>query len=723
MKGIKVLSLGPGFRKGELFVEIQTEKTGITDTRIKFPEVIAFLRDRFEFLKESLVSHISQEPLVIKTKSPQSFSNPIKNLFPAIFFNTEKPDTTLLDLRLEAGIRIGKHLKRSNRCFPDDIERFDCEKYPWCDEEFDFDVVVTGGGTAGAVAAIASAREGAKTAVVEHSTCLGGLGTGGGVHHYYLGLGGGIQKEIEERSTELTNLFRGKFNISGWHPEAKKIVLEEMCSAAGVKIFYQNCFVDVEMKNSRISAIHCVTPCGKIKYSAQVFVDATGDADVAVKAGTPYTLGRNRDRIPQPFTLVPMKLIPDGSLIHINFDSGFVDPTDVVDLSRAKRESLGLFERRIKNEVDIPLYICPILGIRQGRQILGKHTLTLMDEILGTRFPDSISSMSSHYDNHSKDMENQSYHALIWRWLTDNHLTRLECEIPYRCLLPLNVEGLLVTGRAISLEPEAHYALRMEKDMERIGEVAGIAASICVKKGLFPSNIDIAELQEKLKKSGCWDPEYNVKPAIDLKKPQHVLKQKFFNKDFKEPVSLWAFFLSKETENFLNSALRSKTSDNEVKFWSAVILAIHGKKQGLRTLLNYLGTKRNINSPLYISLIVILGKLKEKEALHFLHDIIFDKTAGVDTIIAAIRAIGEIGSKKSIKTIEKFIKRKEKPHTRILSEGRKGFIKRVQEDILWQIELACAETLKTLGKPYKEIVAKYLNDPRKYVRNYAETIC
>ncbi len=237
-----------------------------------------------------------------------------------------------------------------------------------------------------------------------------------------------------------------------------------------------------------------------------------------------------------------------------------------------------------------------------------------MDEILGARFPDSVSSMDSHYDNHSKDMENQSYHALIWRWLTDNHLTRLECEIPYRCLLPLNVEGLLVTGRAISLEPEAHYPLRMEKDMERLGESAGIAAGICIREGLNPANINIPGLQEKLRKSGCWNPEYNIKPAICMKTSPDVLKQKFLKKDFKEPVSFWAFFLSEDAESFLISTLRCRNYDYEIKFWSAVILAVHGKKQGTEILIKHLQEKKDINSPLYISLIVILGKMKEKKS-------------------------------------------------------------------------------------------------------------
>ncbi|HXK45477.1 MAG TPA: hypothetical protein PL060_05920, partial [bacterium] len=102
--------------------------------------------------------------------------------------------------------------------------------------------------------------------------------------------------------------------------------------------------------------------------------------------------------------------------------------------------------------------------------------------------------------------------------------------------------------------------------------------------------------------------------------------------------------------------------------------------------------------------------------------ILFDKNANADTLIATIRAIGEMRNEKSIAAIDKFLKRKDIPNERILSQGVPGLIKKVKENALWQIELACAETLKKLGNFRNEIVDKYLSDTRAYVRNYAKMI-
>ncbi|HOJ31303.1 MAG TPA: FAD-dependent oxidoreductase [bacterium] len=718
---IEILSIKKGFRKGEVFAEIETRNKNITETRIQIPTLISFLKENIDFLKESLVSHISNEPVCSKPQISCKFSSLMRNLYPVIYSDDDKQNSSLVVQKFEAGTKTADSLKNIDEIFPDDISVFECERYTNCDEKFEFDVVVAGGGTAGAVAAISSAREGIKTAVVEHSNCLGGIGTGGGIHHYYFGMGGGLQKEIEEKSSELTKLFTGKFKIHGWHPEAKKIVLEEMCKNAGVKVFYGNCCIDVEMKVNAISGIYCATADGMKKYKANVVIDATGDGDIAAKAGAPFTLGRVADKLPQPFTLVPVVLTPDGTFAYINFDSGFVDPTDTLDLTRARRQSLMLFEKEITNELDIPLYICPIIGIRQGRQILGKYVLTLTDQIFGARFSDAVCSMDSHYDNHSKDMENQSFQSLLWRWLTDNFMTRIECEIPYRCLLPLNVKGLIVTGRAISMDPEAHYALRMEKDMERLGEVAGIAASISVKNGVFPEDIDIKKLQEKLKASGCWNPDYMIKSAININSSFEDLKQKFLSKDFKEPVSIWTFNFSEKVEKFLNAILK-KPDDTQLQFWSTTILSIHKKKSGVKFLIEWLKENKDINSQLCISIITILGRTKDSMALDLLHGILFDKNANADTLIATIRAIGEMRNEKSIAAIDKFLKRKDIPNERILSQGVPGLIKKVKENALWQIELACAETLKKLGNFRNEIVDKYLSDTRAYVRNYAKMI-
>jgi len=718
---VKIVSLHPGFRNKEVFIEIQAENESLSSTRIKLPRIITYLRNTFDFLAEALVSHISYEPLYVRKENPETEHLRIKNLYPVISTGgSVKFDPNYTVNLLEAGIETGRLIREKKNQFMTNFKEINCIKYPDFDMQVEFDVIVAGGGTSGTVAGIASGREGVKTAIIEHSTCLGGIGTGGGIFRYYLGYGGGIQKEIEEECNNVTSILKGRFNIKGWHPEAKKIVLERMAAQAKVKIFYQTCCTDVEMQGNRITGIFGITPAVSIRYLAKVFIDATGDGDIAVKAGAQYTDGRETDGLSQPFTLVPVKLLPD-ELTYINFDSGLVDSTDVIDLTRARMSALRLFKKRIRNDIDIPLYICPITGIRQSRQIVGKYVLTLMDQISGTKFPDAVCIMYSNYDNHLKDMENQSFCSLLWRWFTDNYRTGFECEIPYRCLLPQKVVGLVVAGRAISLEPEAHYALRMQKDLESIGEVAGIAAGISVKNNTTPDDISIEKLQSTLKKNCCWNSDHQIKPAINKHSDDEGLKQKFITKNFKEPVSVWSFYFSEQTEFFLTSILK-RSPDPQLKFWSAALLAIHGNKKGLDTLLEWLKKERKINSNLYISIVVIIGRLKDKKALGILHEILFNRFAEPDVLMAALRAIGEINNKTSIAVIQKFLSRENIPATRNLSEGRKGFINKVSEDILWQMELTCAEVLKKLGKPSRKIVDKYIQDDRAYVRNYARMI-
>jgi hypothetical protein len=98
------------------------------------------------------------------------------------------------------------------------------------------DVVVCGGGTGGALAAIAAARQGASTLLLEASTGLGGMGTGGGIHIYYHGVAGGLQDEVDSRVDALSRLFGP---AQGFHPEAKKVVLEQMALEAGVELAYE----------------------------------------------------------------------------------------------------------------------------------------------------------------------------------------------------------------------------------------------------------------------------------------------------------------------------------------------------------------------------------------------------------------------------------------------------------------------------------------------------
>ena len=125
-----------------------------------------------------------------------------------------------------------------------------------------------------------------------------------------------------------------------------------------------------------------------------------------------------------------------------------------------------------------------------------------------------VSFTEAHYDNHSFDYENESDQATLWVWALGNWKTTIGCEVPYRCLLPKNVDGLLLASRALSITYDAHQAFRMQNDIQRIGEVAALAAVHAVRQGVLPREVDLAALQPILKERGLLADRYRPKPAI-----------------------------------------------------------------------------------------------------------------------------------------------------------------------------------------------------------------
>ncbi|MCM8807286.1 MAG: FAD-dependent oxidoreductase [Candidatus Omnitrophica bacterium] len=727
---LKLLSLFPGFKNNEICLSFKTNGLSLTQVRIRIPEIINLIRKNYKFLEDAIVTHISFEPYYHDLFSlKNSFIN-LKNVFYLNYELFEKKNKFIEEFlgpseKLELGILVGEYIEKQKELFKRKLEKIECENYFLTPEkEYVYDVVIGGGGTAGAIAGIACGRNKVKTSIIENSTCLGGIGTGGGIHYYYYGISSGLQKEVETKVNELTNILKGKFDILGFHPEAKKIILEDLNEKVQTEIFYGSSIIDVEVYNKKVVSVICATPEGIVRLKGKIFIDATGDGDICSKSGEFFFFGREKDNLCQPYSIVPVCFDEkNGKLIHINFDAGYVDPLDVRDLTRAKRNGLKHFFQNYYQVEKVPLYISPIIGIRQSRQILGKYLLTLKDEIFGSQFPDVIGYMRAHYDNHLlEDTENQTLEAIFWRWITNNQQTIMECEIPYRCLLTQNIENVIITGRAISLEPEAHYALRMQRDIERLGEVAGLAASLCIKHNKNPKDIDIKILQENLKNSGCLIENFIPQKSVDFGLSFEELKKEFLSGNFKNSVIIWSFFYCKKAIKFLKEVLKT-SNDSNLKFWSAIVLAMNKEKDAVNILLEYLKNMKKYDRKIFISVIILLGNVGNKKVLPLLYKILMNKKIlDPDILIATIQTIGKIGNEQCVSILEKFLKRKDLPQKRILYKGIPGVINQVEENILWQIELNCLKVLKNFGKNKKEILNKYINDERGYVRNFAKSL-
>ncbi len=741
--------LYPSIWKDEIRAEFLVESYDPLSARRMIPQVIRQIRDEIKQLREALVSHTGNEPFPERPIIDNGrIEHPnIRNFFGAGIWSEEVDNTPIG--RLNLGEKVGDII---SKCTVKEISTEDIMTGSYFDQSAgtSSDVIVIGGGTGGAIAAISAGREGVRTELIEASSILGGIGTGGAIHSYYYGVNGGIQDEISEKVNELSPLFLGKWKVTGFHPEVKKIILQQLLESAGVDIklntvvsgvLFKDSYTSSEASNLRsiaiidekkrvkeLSGIIAVGPIGLSIHNAKAFIDSTGDGDVAVMAGAPFQVGRERDNLMHAFSQPCGNLDGNGNLSFMNFDAGYVDPTDVEDLTRGRRHGINLFwQDKFTDETRL-LYIAPIIGIRQSRQIIGDYQLTLDDEISGKRFDDVISYTVAHYDNHGWDYENDSDSAVLWVWVLGNWGKKIGCEVPYRCLLPQNVDGLLLACRAISITYDAHMEFRMQKDIQRIGEVAGIAAAISAKKGIYPRKIDIGELQTILKERGLLDEKYRPQPAIPADKPLELPTTSELTQENVNEIAWVSKYRGPESAIVLKGMLGS--SDSVTRFKASTALALHGNNEGLAELIKCVENrvqekvKANKTVPMWQSAIPFIGMIGDKSAIPTLLDVLEDKNAPLDAIVGVIRALERIGDESVIPKLYKLLKREDLPFSRVLQVST-GRTTPAVEDAKWQIELAIAETLSKLGAPaddIRKIINPYLKDERAYVRRYAEKL-
>ena len=749
------ITLYPSIWKNEVLAEFDLERNDVLAARRMMPDVIKRIRAEVPQLRKALVSHAAVEPFPAGPLVHFDNSSPrhplVKNLFAAGIWASEPGNNNPVG-RLNLGEMAGELASRCEgaKKIPGELTVGSILTPP---VEAATDVLVVGGGTGGAIAGIVAGREGADTMLIEASPVLGGIGTGGAIHWYCCGLPGGIQDEVDERVKKLTPLFTGKWKSGGYHPEVKKIVLQQMLEEAGVKIKLNTVVSGVICRNAApgkgrpgkalkiretadqrkcLAGVIAVAPGGVTVCNARTFIDSTGDGDVAVMAGAPFQAGRERDNIMHSFSQPCGNLAGDGSLSFMNFDAGYVDPTDVVDLTRGRRLGINIFFWSDGfNEKNRLLYLAPLIGLRQSRQIIGEYQLTLADGVAGRRFEDVISYTSAFYDNHGFDYENESDESVLWVWALGNWNKYFGTEVPYRSLIPKKVDGLLLACRALSMTYDAHMQFRMQKDIQRVGEVAGLAAAICAKKGILPRELDVKKLQSVLKKRGLLDEKHRPKPAISSGKRLQLPASSALSVE-KATDLAWLATTDRSKDNALVLKSMLDSGNAVVRFKAAAALAYLGGNGGVRELIKRVTerTPEKIEGartvPMWQTAIVFLGMARDKSAIPPILDVLNDEKANLDTLVSALRALERIGDDSVIPAIGAFLRRKNLPTERVLQVSMGvSSLKPVVDDARWQIELAAAETILRLGgarDSVARIITPHLEDKRSYVRTYANNL-
>ncbi len=415
------------------------------------------------------------------------------------------------------------------------------------------DVLVVGGGPAGIGAAVSAARAGAKVVLIERFGILGGMLTSGQVNPILGSVSAGtIADELLElfqanqSATENRTTRNGRENEID--PEIVKSTLGPFLKRSGVEYYLQCPVVDVIMNTSKIDVVVISTPTGLAGIQATVCIDASGDGTLSFLAGAPYWIGREPDGRCQPTTLEftisqvdetkaifcfggsdPVKLesgeeyrkvcqraqaageLPANvSIVRLHktphpgersVNATQANNHDVLSLGGIRdaelelRQQIGLCIGFLR--ANVPGYehcmlksSATALGVRESRRIQGQYVLTDRDVEEGSRFKDVVVHkawflIDIHNPSGSGQAEGQSKMARPY-------------DIPYRCLVPLAVDNLLLAGRCISGTHRAHASYRVMTICMAMGQAAGIAAARCSLVGIDPRELDINLLQQEL---------------------------------------------------------------------------------------------------------------------------------------------------------------------------------------------------------------------------------
>jgi hypothetical protein len=426
----------------------------------------------------------------------------------------------------------------------------------------EFEVVVVGGGPAGIAAALAAGRAGRSTILIERYGFMGGAGTAAGlstfcglhavVYGEHVQVVHGIADDILDRLKFMDGLnaphltVRDQITAQAYDISALKIAADELAAEAGLEVLYHAFAVGAAMdSDDRIDAVLVETKSGRFAVRGQLFIDCSGDGDLAAWAGVPYEVGDGAGNMLYPSTMFRIngvdparagrawELLPGlmdeaemsgrrfprkkpilrpqrnplewrANLTQIRNPNGTaVSGIDAKELSfgevEGRRQCWDVFQF-IKEvtpgfENAYIVEIAPQIGIRETRRIAGEYQLT-EDDILGCRdFDDAIGVNGWPVEAHIKGDVKFVFAPSDSRGFN---------QIPYRIIVPQRIENLFVAGRCASMSHEGQSSARVSGSCFIMGQAAGTAADLALESRQTPREIDVMQLKSRLEAAGAY---------------------------------------------------------------------------------------------------------------------------------------------------------------------------------------------------------------------------
>ena len=407
----------------------------------------------------------------------------------------------------------------------------------------EYDVIVCGSGPAGIGAAVTAGRNGAKTLLLEQNGTVGGVATSGLMSHFTGDCNSKIYREVLKRQADARIYQKGEITTT-IEPDVLMNVYFDMLKEANVDVLLYTFVCDTITEDGALKGVIVENKSGRSVYLSKVIIDATGDGDVAYKAGAEYFKGREKDEKMQPATIMfklggvdyeravfppsfetevstekgelqslARKILPYPAghvllykstlpgVVTVNMTNCTdVDATKAEDWTRATivcRSQLSKIVNFLREyapgyENCYIVSSAPFLGIRETRHFKGLYSITEND-ILEAKVFDDYVVKDAHFNF---DIHNIDGSGLDKNGSQKNFTQNKGYTIPYRCLVPEKVDNLLLSGRNISGTHIAHSNFRAMPICMGIGEAAGAAATLAVKKECKVREINAEEIRK-----------------------------------------------------------------------------------------------------------------------------------------------------------------------------------------------------------------------------------
>ena len=496
------------------------------------------------------------------------------------------------------------------------------------------DILTVGAGAGGIFAATAAAEEGADVILIENDINIGGMRVRGNVTPYYYGAPGGSFERDDAEIAEMSG-FAYRRNM----PEPRQIKLTERIRRTGVRLITDTAPLGIYFDGNRAVGLKVISKGKIVDIGAKLVIDATSDGHLIRMSGVEYSFGRERDGKAAPFT-VRTQYIRDCFYISVNDDSGYINQYDESVFSDKVIRAHANAEKFLTDGKFISL--AHQAGIREGLTFRGEATLRYRDLFFARYDERPLFYAYADLDKHGHDraLDEEDYQT----WMTVSNLATVTVNIPvpFGTVVPKGISGLITAGRCFSVDTYALGAVRMNRDMYRMGECIGVAAAMAIKAGTDILSVDYGKYRENVENRGC----YNGYPGRTVGFDNNRIANFYnavtfeFDKTFEllktetPGAAIWSSFIERDRPGRADTVARlmAEAEDDLTRYNAAIALGAMGDERALPVLREivinrdwyYFKDCRRSNQHRSAVAICLLGRLGGADDAKLLEEIVFD---------------------------------------------------------------------------------------------------